>query len=113
MNRLSLIGRKASGRHPVLTWWQLAGLMWPGRVWTSKLREEASGPCPVLWCTNLGEFWGRADDRDLLQFFMREQLDDSVYQEPRWLSGGGTWCWMPALTWERFPGSRWTAAPGW
>jgi FkbM family methyltransferase len=82
MNRLSLIGEKVAGHRPALTWRQLAGLMAPGRMQVSKLRADGAAPCPVLWHTNLGEFWGRVRDDELLPFLMFEHLHDSAYQEP-------------------------------
>jgi len=76
------MGEKATGRRPVLTWRQLAGLMRPGMMWVSKLRADGAAPCPVLWRTNLGDFWGRVRDDELLHLLVAEHLVDSVYQEP-------------------------------
>ena len=82
MDGLSLIGEKVAGRRPVLTWRQLAGLMAPEMMWVSKLRADGAAPCPVLWRTNLGDFWGRARDDELLHLLVAEHLVNSEYQEP-------------------------------
>lgn len=82
MDGLSLIGEKVAGRRPMLTWRQLAGLMAPEMMWVSKLRADGAAPCPALWRTNLGDFWGRARDDELLHLLVAEHLVNSVYQEP-------------------------------
>lgn len=94
--RTRLVALKFRGALPFLTWKDVGREMLPNRmidvhqigmagllrVISGPVRFRASGeaPCPVLWQTPMGEFWGRAQDGPLLDFLMKEQLVDSVYQ---------------------------------
>ena len=42
-------------------------------------RVAENDPCPVLWATPIGEFWGRRQDHRLLEDLMVEQLLERVY----------------------------------
>ncbi len=42
--------------------------------------SSQSGPCPILWETPFGPFWGRSWDGDLLVFLMAEQDIVHVYE---------------------------------
>lgn len=81
MDRIALLSDKLAGRRPVLTWGQLAGLMRPDMYWVTKVRQEPSGPCRVLWHTILGDFWGRSRDDEVLTLLVGEHLTASVYQQ--------------------------------
>ncbi len=51
------------------------------RLEAVRLRRQGEEPCPVLWDTPIGAFWGRRDDRYLLWSLVNEQLVEQVYQQ--------------------------------
>lgn len=81
-SRVSMVSEKVTGRRPVLTWRQVAELIAPEMMWVGKLRADGAAPCPALWRTNLGDFWGRVRDDELLHLLVAEHLVNSVYQDP-------------------------------
>ena len=43
-------------------------------------KREGDGPCSALWETPVGTLWGRFEDERLLEFLIREQLREGVYE---------------------------------
>ena len=43
-------------------------------------KREGDGPCSALWETPMGALWGRFEDERLLEFLIREQLREGVYE---------------------------------
>ncbi len=73
--RLQILAWKFGGSLPYVSWRETMRAMLPGR-WrfgsSSEIyfvREKARGeePCPVLWSTPVGDFWGQLHDNDTLR----------------------------------------------
>ena len=87
--RAQILLWKLEGVLPELSWLQVAAGMIP-KQWAGKaeplvagrvtFRERGEPPCPVLWATPLGEFWGRLGDESLLEYLLQEQLQEQLYQ---------------------------------
>ncbi len=89
--RSRLIYQKLAGRDNLrfLSWGDLLPLMRPGGS-GERFRKaiephivaarQGPEPCPVLWQTPLGGFWGRTDERFMLAHLLREQLVSNIYQ---------------------------------
>lgn len=85
--RMSVLDLKWSGKLPNLTWYEvLTGLMPPknhlreivsGRVKIK--RVEPNGSCPALCDTKMGAFWARYEEHLMLEWVMKEQLEDKFY----------------------------------
>ena len=93
--RVELLHMKVKGETPELEWADvLVGMLpynlierrrrvssmeWGLRGSVSVRDLEEDGPCPVLWDTPLGQFWGRIDDRQSLTIIVKEQLEKRIY----------------------------------
>ncbi len=91
--RTRLVALKVQGRVPFLGWkelvhrlgpastgnWQMAEIEWRLQ-WPITEKERGEAPCPVLWQTPEGPFWGRSTDANSLAQLMQEQLGESIYQ---------------------------------
>lgn len=83
--RAWLVGAKLDGSVPYLNWSDVLQRMPPhsgigelDAIRTGYVRVKAMGPepCPVLWETPIGDFWGRTDDGGVLQLLIREQYGE-------------------------------------
>ena len=65
-------------------WSDLLLLMTPKRLGLqpplARAKRNGEEPCPVLWETPIGVFWGRSNDGDLLGAMLIEQLFWGIYQ---------------------------------
>ena len=81
--RLDAIQMKLRGELPGLPWGELATELFTTPDLDSApppiASDEGMAPCPVLWETSVGGFWGRADDGELLSLLLSEQLERKVY----------------------------------
>ena len=75
--RAQLVTRKVTGQLPYLPWpdflrmtlpqrWRSSGIPSLPPVFDAMVNSRAEGPCPVLWDTPLGPFWGRESDAPVL-----------------------------------------------
>jgi FkbM family methyltransferase len=88
--RVRALALKLTTEIPHITWTDvLADLVQPGPH--SKVEPlvhgavtlqqlEAAGPCPALWDTPMGPFWGRLEDEPVLEVLVSEQLGRKIYQ---------------------------------
>ncbi len=77
--RLQIIGTKLSGAFPALTWMDVLRSLPPYYLRPYKtvfvtLKARGQPPCPSLFETPLGSFWGRNDDRVALELVVFEEL---------------------------------------
>lgn len=82
--RSFIIAMKRDGHAPDVSWWSIARRLGPR--WTRErdpLFVKAAGageaPCPVLWQTALGAFWGGEADGVVLDHLVIEQLGGRIY----------------------------------
>lgn len=92
--RFWLLEAKALGKLPLVPWTEVLADLPPqrwrdsppsphpfdmvsGQVMFKRIEPEDS--CPVLWATPLGEIWGRMEDENLLEWLVKEQLSQKVY----------------------------------
>ncbi len=90
--RFRAVALKLRGELPTVSWSQVAssfvlgihhdpredldlGLVQLGK-------GDGESPCPILWTSPLGDFWGDIDDRAGLELLVREQLIDRIYHNP-------------------------------
>ena len=82
--RLSLVSLKMQGRIPHVGWPDILSRMGPG-WWQSgppplsRIAETGAPPCPTLWETPMGRFWGRARDGRDLDWIAMEQIGWHIY----------------------------------
>jgi FkbM family methyltransferase len=83
--RAWLVSAKLDGAVPYLSWSAVMKRMPPDShleqfdaIRTGYVKVKALGPepCPVLWETPIGDFWGRTDDGGVLQLLIREQYGE-------------------------------------
>lgn len=79
-----IIAMKRGGHAPDVTWTSIVRRLGPR--WTQQrdpLFVKAAGtgdaPCPVLWQTPLGSFWGGEDDGRVLDHLVVEELGGHIY----------------------------------
>ncbi|MFB3923224.1 MAG: FkbM family methyltransferase [Terriglobia bacterium] len=73
--RIQFLSWKLTGSLPYVNLRELWGALWPSRLKSSDLppgyfvreKEQGEEPCPVLWETPLGTFWGQRKDNLTLQ----------------------------------------------
>lgn len=74
--RVQAIAWKFSGSLPYVEWSELCKALWPSRLRSDdfpppgyfvRIRGRGEEPCPVLWETPQGAFWGQRDDNITLQ----------------------------------------------
>ncbi len=46
-------------------------------------REEGTAPCSFYWVTPVGSVWGRSGQEPTLEYLMREQLVDKIYDHDK------------------------------
>lgn len=87
--RVWLLKLKLQGSLSHASWDDVLRTMPPGGVmrggkhsyeFMTSPKQQGPEPCPVLWETPMGEFWGRNSDRTLLKDLTFEQLFDQLYQ---------------------------------
>lgn len=91
--RVWLVSAKLDGSVPYLSWSDVIRQM-PSdsdieqfdAIRTGYVKVKALGPepCPVLWQTPIGDFWGRTDDGAVLQLLIREQYGDRFGPGPEY-----------------------------
>jgi FkbM family methyltransferase len=84
--RLWYLKLKLHGEVPQVTWAEAlrrVGPEWPHRERFDVVREIGSGtaPCPVLWQTPLGKFWGTEKDGRELDLLTLEQAVGDIYEQ--------------------------------
>ena len=89
--RLQALVLKAAGGIPELSWGETVvgitpiswryGLDVPFLSFVHLNRVEQDDPCPALWTTPMGDFWGRLEDHRLLEDLMVEQLLERIYDQ--------------------------------
>lgn len=78
-----LLQGKFAGALPYVRWFDLLPeTVLPGTNWLAfvRMKESSEGPCPILWDTPIGPFWGRSEDHRLLWDLLVEQYFHRVYQ---------------------------------
>ncbi|MDQ3069146.1 MAG: FkbM family methyltransferase [Acidobacteriota bacterium] len=92
--RSFLFALKQGGHAPGVSWPALARRMGPRWMQTDEptfVRASNAGdaPCPVLWQTPLGAFWGAREDGRVLDHLMMEELGGRIYDRaPAGLASG-------------------------
>ena len=85
--RVEFLSSKLTGSLPNIGWSELGYMILPdglrtrlyaGNPWV-KEKDRGEGPCPVLWDTPLGQFWGRADNDKDLVYVLRMRVQDAIY----------------------------------
>ncbi len=84
--RLWFLELKLRGDVPQVGWTEALRRVGPG--WTARNRfdvvwavDGGDGPCPVLWETPLGRFWGSEKDGRELDLLMLEQAGGDIYEQ--------------------------------
>ena len=87
--RISTVVSKLTGNLPELTWSETYTAVVPATLYgkegiyetgfVTRVKEENGVPCPTLYATPLGEFWGKRTDEPLLEFLLVEQLAYRLY----------------------------------
>ena len=86
--RAGLLAEKIRGHLPFAVWHDILGILVPrfiaskplGESMSLKVLERDNDPCPVLWGTLFGSFWGRETDREALGLVVLEQVF-AIYQQ--------------------------------
>jgi len=86
--RAGLLAEKIRGHLPFAAWHDMLGILVPrfivskplGESMPLKVLERDTEPCPVLWGTLFGSFWGRETDREALGLVVLEQVF-AIYQQ--------------------------------
>lgn len=84
--RMWFLQLKFRGDIPHVGWREAlrrVGPAWPRRVRFDVVRPVGAGaaPCPVLWETPLGRFWGTEEDGRELDLLTLEQAAGSIYEQ--------------------------------
>ncbi len=89
--RISTIVSKLMGHLPELTWSETYTAVVPATLYgkqgifetgfVTRVREEKGVPCPVLFRTPIGDFWGKRKDEPMLEFLLVEQLVYRLYDQ--------------------------------
>jgi FkbM family methyltransferase len=85
--RIGLWIAKITGRLPDATWGDLAAATLPQRIPVGSSLSALSvspgirdtGPCPLLWETRSGSFWGRSEDEPALRIALKNLVIEEVY----------------------------------
>ena len=84
--RLWFLQLKLRGEIPQVGWTE--ALRWVGPGWPARERFDVAlavgrgtAPCPVLWETPLGQFWGTAQDGRELDLLTLEQAAGDIYEQ--------------------------------
>lgn len=86
--RVEVLSWKLTGELPDVGWRELGYVIAPSRLrarlystsdWGVTERSRGEDPCPVLWDTPLGHFWGRADDDENLIKVLQSRLQYVVF----------------------------------
>ena len=87
--RVRTVASKLIGNLPELTWSQTFTAVAPASLYgkegifetgfVTRVREEKGVPCPMLFRTPLGDFWGRRQDEPMFEFLLIEQLVYRLY----------------------------------
>jgi FkbM family methyltransferase len=86
--RVWFLELKVRGDLPQMSWAEAlrrVGPSWPQRTRFDVVQAVDTGdaPCPVLWKTPLGRFWGREQDGRELDLLMLEQAGGDIYEQGR------------------------------
>ncbi|MCI0627906.1 MAG: FkbM family methyltransferase [Acidobacteria bacterium] len=82
--RVRWIGLALAGSLPNVNWTDTLATLLPSPDPPESFaieRQEDGGPCPVLWQTPLGTFWGRENDGPILRMIIFEQFVQDIYQQ--------------------------------
>ena len=87
--RVWTVASKLTGNLPELTWSRTFTAVAPASLYgkegifetgfVTRVREEKGVPCPMLFRTPLGDFWGRRKDEPMFEFLLVEQLVYRLY----------------------------------
>jgi FkbM family methyltransferase len=85
--RADLCVSKVAGKLPMVTWGDLAAAALPRRFANAlslaalsvTAEQRGRNPCPVLWKTGLGSFWGRSTDEWPLRLALKNLLMEDLY----------------------------------
>jgi FkbM family methyltransferase len=68
--------------HPEVFQWTPGGIEnLEERLVRVTARETGVTPCPVLWESAIGNFWGRTSDESLLRLLITEQVLEGIYED--------------------------------
>ncbi len=86
-SRSGFLAEKLRGHFPRARFSDVVSfVVYPTRFYDRRIHIEAIGegnePCPVLWDTPIGPFWGRHSDGESLRLIAREQME-CVYNQGR------------------------------
>lgn len=96
--RAELLSKKVKGHLPNATWQEIGRLLPPrfiipkelSKDLTIEVNKRGNEPCPILWQTMLGSFWGRETDREALNLVVLEQIFNIYMQGPVHIKQGDT-----------------------
>ncbi len=84
--RGDLLSEKLHGHFPNTSWYEVGKVMLPqfiiSKPLSAEVKERDCLPCPVLWRTAVGSFWGRESDNIALDTVVIEQILGLYQQGP-------------------------------